>query len=390
MHLCGMQTSNVSLSSKLPGIEQSIFSIMTALAQKHDAINLAQGFPDFNCRPDLIEKVHQYMKEGKNQYAPMPGLLSLREKIATKTEKLYGAKYNPENEITITAGATQAIYTIISTIVKEKEEVIIFEPAYDSYIPAILLNKGAPKYVQLEPPFYKINWDQVKKLVSAKTRMIIINTPHNPSGMMLTKEDMVQLEKIVTNRDIVILSDEVYEHIVFDGNTHESICRFPELAKRSFVVSSFGKTYHTTGWKMGYVLAPKDLTEEFRRVYSYAMFSAMTPVQYAYADIMEDEAHYLGLGDFYQKKRDLFLQSIEGSKFKPIACSGTYFLCLDYSALSKEGDRKLAERLTKEIGVASIPTSVFYHDKIDHKVLRFCFAKSEETLEKAGERLRKL
>ena len=385
-----MQNSNVSLASKLPGIEQSIFSIMTALAQKHDAINLAQGFPDFNCRPDLIAAFTKYMQEGKNQYAPMPGILPLREKIARKTQKLYGANYDPEKEITITAGATQAIYTIISTIIKEKDEVIIFEPAYDSYIPSILINKGAPKYVQLEPPFYKINWDQVKKLVTSKTRMIILNTPHNPSGTVLTKEDMTQLEKIVTNRDIIILSDEVYEHIVFDGIKHESICRYPELAKRSFIVSSFGKTYHTTGWKLGYVLAPRDLTEEFRRVYSYAMFSALTPAQYAYADILDDEEHYLGLGEFYQKKRDIFLESIEGSKFIPIHCHGAYFQCLDYSAISKEGDRKLAEKLTKDIGVASIPTSVFYHDKLDYKVLRFCFAKSEETLRKAGEKLKSL
>jgi methionine transaminase len=382
-----MQNSPVTISSKLPGIEQSIFSIMTALANQHDAINLAQGFPDFNAPPQLIESVYKYMLEGKNQYAPMPGLLPLKEKIAAKIEKLYGAQYDPDKEITITAGATQAIYTIISAVIKEKDEVIIFEPAYDSYLPGILINKGAPKYVQLNPPEYKIDWDQVKKLISIRTRLIIINTPHNPSGTVFTHEDMLQLQKIVANKDILILSDEVYEHIIFDGNQHQSICRYPELAKRSFAVFSFGKTYHNTGWKMGYVLAPKTLTEEFRRVFSYSMFSVLTPVQYALADVLDDEQLYLSLGDFYENKRNVFLESIANSKFKPVQCKGAYFQCLDYSDISKEGDRKFAEQLIKEIGVASIPTSAFYHDKKDNKVLRFCFAKSEETLRKAGERL---
>jgi methionine aminotransferase len=385
-----MPISDVSLSSKLPGVEPSIFSVMTALAVKHDAINLAQGFPDFNCPPRLIELVHKYMHDGKNQYAPMPGVLALREQIAAKTEKLYGAKYDPDKEITITAGATQAIYTAISAIIKYKDEVIIFEPAYDSYLPAILINKGSPKYISLSAPDFRINWDQVKKLVNARTRMIILNSPHNPTGVTFTPEDMKQLEKIVSGKDIIIISDEVYEHIVFDGRRHESVCRYPELAKRSFIISSFGKTYHTTGWKTGYVLAPKELTEEFRKVYSYAMFSAFTPVQFAYADMLDDEAHYLGLNDFYQAKRDLFLKSISASKFKPIACQGTYFLCVDYSAYSDEHDRHFAERITKEHGVACIPTSVFYHDKLDQKILRFCFAKNDETLLKAAERLCKI
>ncbi|MCX6350740.1 MAG: methionine aminotransferase [Bacteroidetes bacterium] len=385
-----MQTSGINIPTKLPGIEQSIFSIMTALANKHNAINLAQGFPDFNCPPQLIELVTKYMKDGKNQYAPMPGHLPLKEKIAAKAEKLYGAKYNPDTEITITAGATQAIHLIISAIVKEKDEVIIFEPAYDSYIPAILLNRGAPKHFNLEPPNYAINWEQVKKMVTSKTRLIIINTPHNPSGSVFSEEDMVQLQKIIANRDIFVLSDEVYEHIIFDGIKHQSVCSYPELARKSFAVFSFGKTYHTTGWKMGYVLAPKLMTDELRKVFSYAMFSANTPMQWAYTEIMDDEQHYLDLSSFYQQKRDLFLDAIKGSKFKPIPCKGAYFQCLDYSEISKEGDRKLAERLTKEIGVASIPTSVFYHDKQDYKVLRFCFAKSPETLKAAGEKLCKI
>lgn len=382
-----MLNAPVSISSKLPGIEQSIFSVMTALANQHNAINLAQGFPDFNCPPKLIEYVYKHMLEGKNQYAPMPGLMSLREKIAAKTEKLYGAQYDPEKEITITAGATQAIYTIISTLIKEKDEVIIFEPAYDSYLPSILVNKGAPKYIQLDPKDFKINWEQVKKSITIRTRLIIINTPHNPSGMVFTPEDMAQLQKIVANKDIFVLSDEVYEHIVFDGKRHESVCRYPELAARTFVVSSFGKTYHTTGWKTGYVLAPQAMTEEFRRVYSYSMFSAFTPIQYAYNDIMDDEEHYLQLNEFYQQKRDIFRESISGTKFKILPCDGAYFQCVDYSAYSEESDRKFAEYLTKEIGVASIPVSAFYHDKIDNKVLRFCFAKNEDTLRKAGERL---
>jgi methionine aminotransferase len=385
-----MQTASVSISSKLPGIEQSIFSIMTALANQHNAINLAQGFPDFNCPPDLIKHVNKHMREGQNQYAPMPGIMRLRERIAEKTQKLYGAVYDPEKEITVTAGATQAIFTAISAIIKEKDEVIIFEPAYDSYLPSILLNKGAPKYVQLTPPDYSINWEQVKKSITARTRMIIINTPHNPSGTVFTKDDMLQLQKLVADRDIVILSDEVYEHILFDGRTHESVARYPELAARSFVVSSFGKTYHTTGWKTGYVLAPKELTEEFRKVYSYSMFSAFTPIQHAYADILPEEELYLKLGEFYEAKRNLFAESIKDTKFKLIPCSGAYFQCAEYSSYSNEPDRKFTERLTTETGVASIPTSVFYHNKQDNKVIRFCFAKNDDTLKRAAERLCKL
>jgi len=385
-----MDSTPLTVSSKLPGVEPSIFSAMTALAIKHNAINLAQGFPDFNCPDRLIDLVNLYMRKGYNQYAPMPGVLALREKIADKVEKLYGAMYNPETEITITAGATQAIYTIISAMVKEKDEVIIFEPAYDSYIPSILINKGAPKYVTLNAPDYKIDWNQVKKVVSSKTRMIIINSPHNPSGVVLTDDDMKQLDKIVTDKDIFVISDEVYEHIIFDGNTHQSVTKYPNLASRAFAVFSFGKTYHTTGWKMGYVLAPKELTDEFRKVYSYSMFSALTPMQYAYADMMDDEAHYLSLGEFYQKKRDLFLDAMSGSKFIPITTSGAYFQCMDYSAITDEGDRKFAERLIEEFGVASIPTSAFYHDKIDNKVLRFCFAKTDDVLLKAAERLCKV
>lgn len=382
-----MQKAPFTLQSKLPGVEQSIFAIMTKLANEHNAINLAQGFPDFNCPQKLVDRTYQFMKEGKNQYAPMPGHLPLKEKIAKKMEKLYGCNYDPDKEITITAGGTQAIATIISAMVKEGEEVIIFEPAYDSYIPSILVNKASPKYVQLEPPHYKIDWKLVKKLVNYRTKLIIINTPHNPSGSILSDDDMIQLQKIIAGSDIFVLSDEVYEHIIFDGNKHQSVCRFPELARRSFIVYSFGKTYHTTGWKMGYVLAPKDLTEEFRKVFQYSMFSVFTPGQWALADMMDDEDHYLQLGEFYEQKRDIFLEAVYHSKFTPIPCKGTYFQCLYYGEITEETDKKYAERLTKEIGVASIPTSVFNHDKTDHKVLRFCFAKGEDTLRKAGELL---
>ncbi len=382
-----MQNAPLTISSKLPGIEQSIFSVMTALANRHGAINLAQGFPDFNCSAQLIAQVNEHMIEGRNQYAPMPGIMPLREKISAKIESLYGAQYDPEHEITITPGATHAIYTIISAVVREKEEVIIFEPAYDCYLPAILMNRAVAKYVTLEAPDYKINWEQVKKLITVKTRMIIINSPHNPTGMMLSAEDIVELTKIVTNREIIILSDEVYEHITFDGKRHESICRYPELASRSFAVSSFGKTYHTTGWKMGYVAAPRVLMDEFRKVYSYNMFSAMTPVQWAYNDVLDHPDQYLELSAFYQQKRDLFRDAISASRFKILPCEGAYFQLLDYSGISDENDRKLAEDIITQHGVASIPVSAFYHDKIDQKVLRFCFAKTGDVLKRAGDKL---
>jgi methionine transaminase len=375
----------VSISTKLPGVSTSIFAVMSGLANQHNAINLSQGFPDFNPPERLLKLMNKYMREGKNQYAPMPGILSLREKLAAKFSKLYGANYDPEKEITITAGATQAIYTIISTVVGEEDEVIIFEPAYDSYSPSVILNKGVPKFMQLKPPFYSIDWEEVKKLVTYKTKLIIINTPHNPTGSVLTPADMVALEKLVSNTDIFILSDEVYEHIIFDGLQHESICKYPELMKRSFVVFSFGKTYHNTGWKTGYVLAPENLTAEFRKIYQFLMFSCLTPAQYAYADFLDDEEHYLSLNAFYQVKRDLFASFIKDSKFKPVPCKGTYFQCLDFTAISDEKDTAFAERLTTEHKIASIPVSVFYHKKTDHKVLRFCFAKSEETLKRAGE-----
>ena len=373
------------LASKMPFINDSIFAVVSELALKEKALNLSQGFPDFDVPPKLIELVHKYMKEGKNQYAPMAGYPKLKEKISAKINKLYGAQYNPDNEITITAGATQAIYTAITSVIKEGDEVIIFEPAYDSYVPSVLLNKGVLKYVKLAPPDYRINWDEIKKLISFNTKMIIINNPHNPTATILSHEDMKELEKIVANRDIIILSDEVYEHMVFDGHLHNSLCRYPKLVERSFVIFSFGKTYHATGWKMGYVLAPENLTKEFRKVFQYLMFAASTPLQYAYCDILENEKHYLKLGEFIQKKRDFFVEGIKNSRFKIIPASGSYFQCLSYENISDINDFEFVKTLIKKHKIAAIPLSVFYHDKTDHQIIRFCIAKSEETLKKAIE-----
>lgn len=379
-----------SIKSKLPKTGTTIFSVMSALATEHGAINLAQGFPDFACSPKLVELVNHYMKAGFNQYAPMPGVMKLREKIAEKTQELYSATYNPETEITVTPGGTHALYAAISAFIGEGDEVIIIEPCYDSYLPAIQVNGGRAVFAELKYPTYKIDWDDVKKLVTYKTKMIIINTPHNPTGTTLSAQDMQRLEKIVKNSEIIVLSDEVYEHIIFDGVEHQSVARYPKLAERSIIVSSFGKTYHTTGWKMGYVLAPANLTTEFRKVHQFMCFSANTPVQYAIADFMEDKDAYLQLSNFYQEKRDYFQKLVKGSKFKLMPCLGSYFQLLDYSKITKEKDTDYAVRLTKDFKIASIPTSVFYHKNIDNHVLRFCFAKQNETLEKAAEKLHKI
>lgn len=378
------------VKSKLPKTGTTIFTVMTALANEHQAINLAQGFPDFLCSPRLVDLVYHYMKEGMNQYAPMPGVMKLREKIAAKTEELYSAVYDPEKEITVTPGGTHALYAAITAFVKEGDEVIIIEPCYDSYIPAIELNGGRPVFAELKYPDYRVDWNEVKKLVNYKTKMIIINTPHNPSGTTLNAQDMQRLEKIVRNTEIIVLSDEVYEHIIFDKVEHQSVARYPKLAERSIIVSSFGKTYHTTGWKTGYVLAPANLTTEFRKVHQFICFSANTPIQYALADYLDDKSAYLELAAFYQEKRDFFQKLLKGSKFKILPCEGSYFQLLNYSKVTQEKDTEFAVRLTKEFKVASIPTSVFYHKNIDNQVLRFCFAKQNETLEKAAEQLHKL
>lgn len=381
---------NGNIESKLPRVKTTIFTIMSALAKEHNAINLAQGFPDFDVNPKLIELVTKAMKNGHNQYAPMQGLMGLREAIAEKTEKLYSAQYDPEKEITITAGATQALFTAIAAFVKEGDEVIVIEPAYDSYVPAIELNGGIPKFVQLDDATYQVKWEHVKKLINQKTRAIIINTPHNPTGSILSAADMQKLEKMLKGRDILIISDEVYEHIIFDGIEHQSIARYPELAKRSIIVSSFGKTYHTTGWKIGYVLAPENLMTEFRKVHQYNVFSVNTPIQQAYAEILKDAALYLELGQFYQQKRDYFRQLIKGSRFDFKPVHGSYFQVLGYSKISDEKDVDFARRMTIEMGVAPIPLSVFFNNHHDTQCLRFCFAKQNETLEKAAEKLMKI
>lgn len=371
--------------SKLPKVGTTIFSVMSKLAAEHNAINLSQGFPDFNCDPDLISLVNKYMTSGQNQYAPMPGLVTLREAISLKTEELYSAKYDPDKEITITAGATQAIYTAITAIIREGDEVIIFEPAYDCYQPAIELNGGKTVYLQLKTPGYYIDWEEVKKVINHHTKMIIINTPHNPTGSIMSADDMKMLEKLTKNTDIIIISDEVYEHIIFDGNEHQSVGRFPKLAERSFIISSFGKTFHTTGWKIGYCVAPENLMAEFRKVHQFLVFSANTPIQFALAEYLKKKENYMSLGAFYQKKRDHFIKSISNSKFTFTPAAGTYFQLLNYKKISKEQDTDYAIRLTKEFGLASIPISVFYHEKVNSNVLRFCFAKKEETLDKAAE-----
>lgn len=382
-----MPKFNGLFKSKLHKTETSIFSVMSGLANEHKAINLSQGFPNFEISQELISLVNKYMKQGLNQYAPMPGIMPLRERIAEKIQKLYSATYNPETEITITSGGTQAIYAAITCSIREKDEVIIFDPAYDSYAPAVILAGGVPVHLELKQPGFHIDWNDVKKLITQRTRMIVINTPHNPTGAVLSAKDMQMLEKITSKTDILILSDEVYEHVIFDGYEHQSVTRYPKLAERSFVIYSFGKTFHTTGWKMGYCLAPENLTAEFRKVHQFMVFSANTPVQHAYAEFMQNEKNYSGIESFYQSKRDRFLELTQGSKFKPLDCSGSYFQLMDYSKISKEKDIDFAIRLTKDNGIASIPVSAFYKNGTDNKLLRFCFAKDDETLEKAAEKL---
>jgi methionine aminotransferase len=363
---------------------------MSALAQEHGAINLAQGFPDYPSSQRLSELVAQYMLQGYNQYAPMPGVPLLRQRIAEKIEGLYGVKIDHLNEITITAGAAQGLFTAIGTFVSPGDEVIIFDPSYDSYRPSIELFGGVAKAFELHPPDYAIDWDRLMRLINMKTRMIIINTPQNPTGKILKPEDMQALEKLVSSSDILILSDEVYEHLVYDGHEHQSILRYPALRERALAVYSFGKTFHNTGWRIGYCIAPPALTAEFRKVHQFNVFSVNTPVQHALADFLEEPHEYLSLGTFFTHKRDIFLDAIDGSRFRPLLSEGSYFQLCDYSAISDEPDFDFCRRLTMEHGVAAIPVSVFYSNKRDDKIIRFCFAKKEETLELAGERLRSI
>jgi len=376
--------------SKLPNISTSIFTVMTELANKHNAINLSQGFPDFNPPAELIKLVEKNMWAGQNQYAPMQGLMSLREKIAEKVENLYGQKYNPDTEITITAGATEAIFSSISAFVQEGDEVIVFEPAYDSYAPVIKINGGNPIYVGTKLPDYKIDWDEVNKMVNARTRMIIINSPHNPTGSLLSAEGLERLNKLVSGTKILILSDEVYEHLIFDGNTHESVAKYPSLKDRSIIVSSFGKTYNSTGWKLGYCIAGESVTKEIRKIHQFNVFAVNTPIQSAIATFLDNKDAYMEIGQFYQGKRNEFLKMIEGTKFTCTPSQGTYFQMLNYKDISDEKDVDFANRLITQYGIASVPVSAFYHNSYDGKVLRFCFAKSTEVLEKAAEILHKV
>ena len=376
-----------NIRSKLPKAGTTIFSVMSGLANEVGAINLSQGFPGFPVSEKLISLYHDALRAGHNQYAPMPGIFTLRECIAEKMEDLYSCEYDPEAEITITAGGTQALYTAISALIHEGDEVIVLEPSYDSYVPAIQLAGGIPVHIPLQPPKYFIPWEEIKKLITQKTRMIIINTPQNPTGTILTAKDMLQLEKITDGTDIIILSDEVYEHIIFDGHEHQSVARYPKLASRSMIVFSFGKTFHATGWKVGYCLGPAHLMKEFRKVHQFTVFSVNTALQHALTAYMLNKENYRGLGEFYQEKRDYFQKLMKGSKFKILPCLGSYFQLLDYSSISTEKDTEYAIRLTKEIGVASIPVSVFYSVPHDYHLLRFCFAKENDQLEKAAERL---
>ena len=377
----------MKFQSKLPDLEVTIFSVMTQFAIEHGAINLSQGFPDFDTYPELITLVEKYMREGNNQYAPMQGVILLRERIAEKVCNLYGAQYDPATEITITSGATESVFAAISAVVQKDDEVIIFEPAYDAYDPIVRLNGGIPVYVQIKFPDYNVDWNEVKNTVNSKTKLIILNYPHNPTGAVLSGEDISNLSNIVQDTNIFIVSDEAYEHVIFDGLQHESMSRYPQLAQRSFVICSFGKTYHTTGWKIGYCLAPEPLSVELQKIHQYLTFASNTPIQLAYAEFMQNKDLYLGLPEFYQQKRDTFLRLTSESRFKALPCKGTYYQMLDYSQISNESDLEFARRLITEYGVAAIPPSALYHQKIDNRVLRFCFAKKSETLEKAAEKL---
>jgi methionine aminotransferase len=380
------------LPNKLPFVGTTIFTVMSALAQQHQAINLSQGFPDFDCSPILTDSVNYFMKKGYNQYAPMTGIQVLREQIAEKTTQLYGRACNPATEVTVTSGATEALFAAIAAVVEQGDEVIIFEPAYDSYKPAIALCGGITVPIALQAPHYQIDWQEVKQKISPKTKLIILNTPHNPTGTTVSSKDMVALGNLVKGTNIFLIGDEVYEHIIFDKQRHESLLLYNNLAERSFVISSFGKTFHTTGWKIGYCVAPEELSKEFRTVHQYLTFSTATPLQYAIAEYLKNPTHYISLPDFYQERRDRFVELLKGSKFKLYPSAGTYFQLADYSSISQEKDTDFAIRLTKEIGVAAIPVSVFYSEAPSNaaKLLRFCFAKKDETLEAAAERLHQL
>ena len=378
------------MQSKLPHIGTSIFTVMSQLAVKHNAINLGQGFPDFPMSETLIDCVTEAMKAGGNQYAHTNGVPVLRERLAEKINALYGTTINAETEITVTPGGTYAIFSAFSTIIQPGDEVIIFEPAYDSYIPNITFNGGVVVPIALTYPNYSIPWDTLKAAITKKTKAILMNTPHNPTGMVMTKEDILQLQEIVVSNNLYLISDEVYEHLIYDDKKHESVIKFPELFARSFVCFSFGKTYHCTGWKLGYCVAPENLMKEYRKIHQFNAFSCDTPKQLGIAKHMLDKEAYLSLGNFYQAKRDYLRKLLASTPLKYIPSSGSYFESYSYAAISNETDKEFAEKLVKDYGVAVIPMSAFYHDATDNKVIRLCFAKKEATLEAAAACLQKL
>ncbi|MEO5682625.1 MAG: methionine aminotransferase [Chitinophagaceae bacterium] len=380
--------SNLSINSKLPAVGTSIFTVMSALATEYKAVNLGQGFPDFPMSEELTALVNDAMNKGFNQYAPMQGYTPLREVLAEKIASLYSTVISPDSQVTITPGGTYAIYTALTTVLQAGDEVIVFEPAYDSYIPNIVVNGAVPVLIDLKFPDYKIDWGAVRQKISLKTRMIMINTPHNPTGAVLSADDIVQLRSIVKDTNIIILSDEVYEHLIFDNIPHQSILRYPDLLERSFVCFSFGKVYHCTGWKLGYCISSAALMAEFRKVHQFNCFSCHTPSQVALATFLKNKDAYLSLGSFLQQKRDYFQQLMQATKFTPLPSYGSYFQCYQYNRISDEADKDLAIRVTKEFGIATIPVSAFYKAGTDNKVIRFCFAKKKETIDAAVERLR--
>jgi methionine transaminase len=376
------------IESRLPEIGTSIFTVMSKMATEHHAINLSQGFPDFKVSEKLIELIHKNLVAGNNQYAPMPGVSALREVIAQVVLKTYDCQRDPEKEITITAGGTEALFSTIAALIRPGDEVILFDPSYDSYDPSIRLNGGIPIHINLNPPDFSVEWELVKSMINPRTKMIMINTPHNPSGAVMSESDLKTLEEIALKNNIIVLSDEVYERIIFDGHSHQSVLKFPGLASQSVAVFSFGKTFHATGWKVGYVVAPDFLMREIRKTHQFITFSVNTPVQLALAEYMLDSENYVHLGKFYQQKRDYFLAQIRNSRFVALPCRGSYFQLLSFKAISDKKDFEMAEWMTQNHQLASIPVSVFYKDKTDSQLLRFCFAKGEETLEKAGRILR--
>lgn len=381
-------TTAHGVRSKLPSAGVSIFTVMSRLAEEHGAINIGQGFPDFDPDPLLVEAVVRAMRDGHNQYAPMPGVLPLRQVLSRKIERLYGRRYDPVNEIVVTSGATEGLFSALTAFVHPGDEVVLFQPVYDSYVPAVQLNGGTPVFVTLRPPHYGVDWDEVRRAITARTRVIVVNTPHNPTGTVFSAEDMRQLAAVLQGTDAIVIADEVYEHIVFDGLRHESVARYPEIADRAVVISSFGKTYHTTGWKVGYCCAPAALAAEVARVHQFVTFAVNGALQHAYAEWVEGDPLCEGLAPFYQEKRDLFRRLMEGSRFSALPCQGAFFQLMDYSAITGERDSEFALRLIREHGVAGIPLTPFLHGAEAGSIVRFCFAKRTDTLERAAERLR--